>query len=210
MNLKSQQQKQLKYENFVFEHTDGRLELLGKGASATSLTSTSYSDIYDITGIEHFTKLQKLDISNNFIKRADLSKNMALNDLKIARTGLEELILGDCPVESIPGPFSYSNPYLTDADRVGVKTFTISGTHLKILKLSGTSELKTFDITGCPALEQVVCSSAAFETVDLTHCPNLTSVDFGGNYDLKTVYMTREQDAKITTRYIGSAQVVFK
>ena len=202
--------KQLKYEKFVYEHEDGRLELLGKGASATSLTSTSYSNIHDITGIEHFTKLQTLDISNNFIKRADLSKNMALTNLKMARTGLEELILGDCPLTAIPGPFSYSNPALTDADRVETTTFTVSSNNLKILKLTGSSSLKTFDITGCPKLEQVVCSSAGFETVDLSHCPNLTFVDFGGNWDLKTVYMTREQESKITTKYIGNAKIEYK
>lgn len=197
-------------EGFAYQHEDGRMELMGKGSSATSLISTSWAEIHDITGIEHLVKLQSLNISNNYIKRADLRKNTALMTLDMSRSGLEEVLLGDAPISEIPGRFSYVNPSLTDADRVGVETFKISGNNLKKLKFKGTSSLKSFDVTGCPLLEYLVCSDGNFEELDITNNPKLTTLDCSGNGALKKVYMKQGQREQLTTLYIGGAEVVYK
>lgn len=202
--------KVLMSEGFAYQHADGRMELMGKGASATSLTSTSFADIHDISGIEHLTKLQSLNLSNNYIKRADLRKNTALTTLNMSRSGLEEVLLGDAPITEIPGQFSYVNPALTDADRKGVESFMISGNNLKKLKFNGTESLKSFDVTGCPALEYLVCADGNFEELDITNNPKLNTLDCSGNNSLRKVYMKQGQREQLTTLYIGNAEIIYR
>ena len=197
-------------ESYVFRHDDGAVELLGKGAAATTMNSLSYSDIRSIAGIERFAKLTEVNISSNYIERADFSANTALTTLSFTRSGLKELVLGDAPVTKVPGGFSSLKPELTDASRKGVDAFRVSGTQLRTFKVQGTSELKSFDVSGCPALETLECRKGGFATLDITANQQLTSLDVSENAALQTVYMTEAQRNRLATCSIGNARIEYR
>jgi hypothetical protein len=64
--------------------------------------------IFDITGIEDFTNLEILNISNNFLDNVDLSQNINLTELDISSNGIESINL-DNNVNLISIDFSSNN-----------------------------------------------------------------------------------------------------
>lgn len=129
-----------------------------EGKAATTLTNDSpYSDASKFTsmeGIEGFVNLTSISVYGNKLKRVDISKLTKVKSLNVNFNGIEELLLGDNPVESIAIPYHYH--MATYYETAVPRKLTVSGTKLKTLDVTNGAyydELRTLDISGCTSLE---------------------------------------------------------
>ncbi len=123
-------------------------------------------EIHDLTGIEDFAALKKLDCYDNFITNLDLSSCNAMEDLNCYRNGLTSLNLNNC--SSLVYLRCYNNA-LTVLD-VG------DCTSLEFLNCKMNS-LTSLDLHNCTALEELVCTDNL-----------LTSINTNGLVALKFLY----------------------
>ena len=167
-------------------------------------------NIRSLSGIKHFTKLNKLNCSNTKIETVNLNDNAVLLTLNCSGCNLKELNIADC----------YA---LEDIDCSGNKleAFTFSNGFLEKLNISNNKDLKTLDVSknaltslnieGCSALTDLTISENQLAEVDLATNSALTtlsceknvikSLDLSKNTKLETVMAN---DNKLTALTLGT------
>ncbi len=162
----------------------------------------SNKGISNLSGIEHFTNLEELDISNNNIPYGDIT----------ALTKLKKIVAHHNPELKGFGvnPASSDNPVLRITTSSVLEYVDVSNTaayYLTALNNNCGSTLKTliaannptFDFgtfTGCTALEHLDFSNCGLTSTALNsshiNCPNLEYLDCSGNRNLISsgVYLT--------------------
>lgn len=131
----------------------------------------SDSGISDLTGIELFTNLLKLDCSGNNLEIMDLSQNAKLysldcrdNPLAVLNTGeLENLEILYC-----------------SGDRLTTLHLPTKKDKLKILNISN-SKIPTLDVRGFNGLESVTCVNGSLTSLCAAGCQNLDEVTCSGS-----------------------------
>lgn len=137
-------------------------------------------EISDMTGIEDFVSLKKLDCYDNSITTLDMSSCTALEDLDCYRNGLTSLNLSNCS----------SLVYLRCYDNLLTSLNVDDCTSLEFLNCKINS-LTSIDVSNCTVLEELVCienSLTSINTNGLTalkyiHCYEnaITSLDVSTN-----------------------------
>ena len=153
------------------------------------------SSISDLTGIEGFTSLKKLDAVGNKLITADFSKNVELNSLSIARNQLTTLNIS-------------KNVALTDLVLVvnQLKTLDVSN-NLALSSLNFRyNTIQTIDLTKNTELSTLYADYNKLTNLDLSQntklsdlrlpSNSLVSLDVTKNTELKTLYC---QDNQINT-----------
>ena len=158
--------------------------------------------IGNLSGIEHFTNLEELDISNNSIAYGDIT----------ALTKLKKIVAKGNPALKGFGvkSASSSNPVLRINSSSVLEYVDVSNTaayYLTALNNNCSSTLKTLiaannptfdysDFTSCSALEHLDFSNCGLTSTALSssyiNCPNLEYLDCSGNRNLGSagVYIT--------------------
>ena len=130
------------------------------------------SGITDLTGLEEFTNLERLDLTeadrlesvdlrgNSSVKSVDIKGNEALKTLDISGSRVEELDASGCE---------------------NLEEVDVSGcTELKKLNVSNT-QITALNAEGCTSLEVLDCSSCNIEELRLTGCDSLNVLDCSNN-----------------------------
>lgn len=187
--------------NWLLELGDGVCVVTEDGLNATEFTyRPGYWDdpIASLEGIEIFSNLEKIDVYNNTLSKFDISKLKKVNSINIDYNGLSEIALGDNAIEELNFSALYHQNPDSYWDYIVPQSLTVSGTHLKTLKVpfsggggywSPTDVLSTIDVSACPALE------------------TLNAVRDAGV--LKTIYLKQGQTIPNLT-YTEGAQIVYK
>ena len=138
---------------YIMSKDSEEVELTAEGQAATSLDFGFYTRVTTLEGIEAFTNLTSINLSNcNNIPVVDISGLHNVDYLSMGNCGYtEQIILGDNPVTS----FSYG--WYTD---VYVSSVSISGSRLESLDVSNPNSYfgdswSVLDVTGCPALKSI-------------------------------------------------------
>ncbi|MBP5655313.1 MAG: leucine-rich repeat domain-containing protein [Clostridiales bacterium] len=132
--------------------------------------------ITDLTGIEIFTNLEKLDCSSNNIKSLDVSGNTALKELDCSKNGMTDLDVSGC---SELEKLNCSDNKLTELD-------VSKNPNLTYLDCSN-NELDELDVSKNKDLTYLDCSNNNLEELDLKENKDLVTVICDGN-DIDKVY----------------------
>ena len=149
-------------------------------ANINTLTDLDISDksIEDLTGIEDFIALEKLNCSSNDIKTIDLSNNLSLAQLNCSVNILPNLRLtANVLLETLD--CSSQKPYVDQDD--ATKNYTFSG-----LKVNANVELVTIDCSNNTLKGLDVSDNIALENLDCSF-NQLSQLDLSSNLDLLTL-----------------------
>ncbi len=188
--------------------TDGKNGLIATASAAAVTTlNVAYSSISDLTGIQAFTSLTGLDVSNNTLSKLDLSKNTALNhiitlnnaDLKCIQVADVNYALAnwtiikdaftsinlDCTIYTLIPDEKFEQRLIDlgiDKDGKNGKVATASISSLTNLSLNSSG---VSDLTG---IEDFI----ALERID-AESNQLKTLNFAKNTKLKTVVIRNNQ-----------------
>lgn len=168
---------------------DGQV-LTSKISGVTSL-DVSRNSIADLTGIQNFTSLTKLDCSGNALTSINLSKNVNLKILYIYsnqlasldisnNTGLNELSAGSNQLTSID--FSKN----TSLTLIGLSKNKLTGVDFSFLTSLITlsveqNNLQNINVTNNSTLENLYVTSTGLTTLDISQNTALKSLDCDKN-----------------------------
>ena len=134
-------------------------------AAAESMSLIGKS-IGDLTGIEHFTALTKLDCRRNQLTSLDVSKNTALKVLNCNNNPLTSLVLGG---NTALTQLSCINNQLTSLD-------LSKNTALEELDC-GDNQLASLDVSANTALKELYCSGNPLTALDVSANTALTDLN---------------------------------
>ena len=135
------------------------------------LAAVEYMALYnksigDLTGIEHFTDLTKLDCRRNQLTSLDLSKNTALEVLNCNNNPLTSLVLGG---NTALTKLSCTNNQLTSLD-------LSKNTALQVLDC-GDNQLASLDVSKNLALKELYCGGNPLTALDVSANTALTDLN---------------------------------
>ncbi|MEE3999850.1 hypothetical protein V1T75_05820 [Tenacibaculum sp. FZY0031] len=138
-----------------------------------------YSKIKDLTGLESFPNLRRLDCFGNEIKKIDLSQSSSISFLNCSENKIERLDVS-------------KNPNLTyiscDYNKL---TSLILGENPNIQSLYASyNQLTTLDVSNCPNLESMDVTGNKIKTIIVSE-EQLANIPQGWYKDKKTTYTTR-------------------
>lgn len=128
-------------------------------------------NITDLAGLEAFTNLERIDLTEAAIGSADLrglanlksidiAGNISIKSLNLSGTGIQTLDAKDC---------------------TNLEQLDVSGcTSLKTLDVSNTP-VKTLNAEDCTSLEVLDCSNCRLEELNISGCESLNVIDCSNN-----------------------------
>jgi len=140
--------------------------------------------------------LKTLHCTNSRLINLDLSKNPALEDLRLTGTNFSGTINlnNNYQLITVELGITISQSYFDLSNRKFLKELSSGGRgewHLESLNLSGCNALetvtieyeniKTLNVSGCQALSTLRCNSSRLSELILTGCVNLMTLDCAGN-----------------------------
>ncbi len=155
-------------------------------AEAVNDIHLSGNSIADLTGIEAFTALNYLDVTNNSLSTLDLSSNTVLNEVFAANNDLENVTL---PASYIIG-LDFRNNMLTSldvSDYYYLENLNVSGNQLTSLDLSSNGTLYSLDASN---------NELVSLNVQNGHNHEMYGFDATGNPDLECVQVDNVADAE--------------
>ncbi|MBR3637791.1 MAG: S-layer homology domain-containing protein [Lachnospiraceae bacterium] len=150
--------------------------------------------IYDLTGIEYFTELKKLNCRVNAISKMDLSNNTKLTYLDCYLNALKSLDVSNSPDLKV---LIFSRNYqITSID-------LSKNTALEELEYEENNNLSDLDVSKLTNLKVLNCSSTGTANLNLSantslkvlkccgesYLPRLTSIDLSNNTELEELYL---------------------
>ncbi|MEY8863277.1 leucine-rich repeat domain-containing protein [Tenacibaculum singaporense] len=141
-----------------------------------------YSKIKDLTGLESFPNLKRLDCFGNEITKIDLSQSSSISFLNCSENKIERLDVS-------------KNPNLTyiscDYNKL---TSLILGENPNIQSLYASyNQLTTLDVSNCPNLESMDVTGNKIKTIIVSK-EQLANIPQGWYKDEKTTYATSDGD----------------
>ena len=189
------------FRNWLLSQTYGADGILTEEeiASVTTIDVQS-KNISDLTGIERFTALIRLNCSYNQLTGLNVSENINLDDLDCHNNQLTSLDVSD-----------------------NTKLFRLYSTDNKLTKLivgvkndlcflyCENNQLTSLDVSKCPELRELYCSNNQLTDLDVSNCPKLnelecyinqlTSLDLSANTEITYVVCG---DNKLTKIELGN------
>ncbi len=152
--------------------------------------------IVDLTGIEHFTALEKLDCSHHNLTKLDVSRNPELTYL-------------DCGYNHLTALDVSHNPNLTELRCYNnrLKSLDVRN-NPSLTYLSCTSNhLTELDLNRNPALKELRCSENTLESLDVSKNPHITklmcmhnhihTLDISNNTALEKLFCNHNQFSQL-------------
>jgi len=187
--------------------TDGKNGLIATAsAAATTTLNVAYSSITDLTGIQAFTSITGLDVSNNTLNKLDVSKNSALNhiitlnnpDLKCIQVKDVDYALAnwtiikdaftsvnfDCTIYTIIPDPKFEQRLIDlgiDKDGTNGKVATLSISSLTSLNLNSSGVSDLTGIEDFVSLERLDAESNQLKTLDLNKNTKLKQMFVSNN-----------------------------
>ncbi len=206
-------------ENAFDSNGDGILQL--SELESVKVINCVKKNIADLTGVEHFTKLEKLLCGYNQLTNLDISSNTALTDLMCNKNKLttlnisnnRELTKLNCSENQLTNLDISSNNALTDLMCYKNKLTTLNVSNNSKLKYLYCYDnlLETLNISNNTALIQLNCSYNKLHALDVSNnreltylnCGdnNLTTLNVDNNINLSTLYCSYN---KLTALNIGN------
>ena len=154
--------------------------------------TTFINSIQNLSGIQDFTNLKYLDLSNNFISMIDLSQNIFLEYLNCNRNNLSSLDLD----QNILLVNLYCNDnqisYLDLSLNLNLEFLDCNSNQITFLNVSQNTALKTLlctdnhisylDLSQNTLLEILNCSGNKLSNLDLSQNTSLTTLDLSNNF----------------------------
>jgi Leucine-rich repeat (LRR) protein len=159
-------------ENFPGYIHDGHVNNWG-------VFNLSGKNISNLKGIEYFTNLSSLNISNNNLTSVDLSHNTNLEDLYCSNNQLTSLNLSNLTNLEILDCSNNKLTTLSTSDKSYLKTLNCSSNTLLTTLFCYRCDLTTLNVTGCTALKDLRCYENASLTAitGLANCAAITYLD---------------------------------
>ena len=184
-----------------------------------------YEGITDLTGIQYFTELTKLDCCRNQLTSLDVSKNKKLQTLDCYDNQLASLdVTGNpalkdigCSTNQLTSLDVSQNPELTELNVTGNKitSLDISANTKLVQLMCSDNQLKTLDLTDNPLLERLSCGDNQLTQLNLegksemrqVYCSNnhLTSLDLADCFWVCELTCTGNQLAVVQDAVIADA-----
>ena len=146
-------------------------------------------NIKDLTGIEDFKALQKLNCQNCNLTSLDLSKNIALTELICENNKLTSLNVAGCV--NLKTINCNGNPFtnLDFTKTINLETLYCKGLNLTVLDLNTNLKylncsfcpIKNLDLSKCTFLETLICTNNQFTSLDISKNINLTGLSCDNN-----------------------------
>ena len=191
------------FRQFVFENydKDGNGTLSEEELAEVKEINVSGLNISSLSGIRHFSSLDKLDCSNTKVNKLDLNDNEALTTIDCSGCKLSTLNIADCyALEELNcsnnnlKEFSFSNGFLTKLDISNNKdlaTLDVSKNSLTSVNLEGCAKLADLNITDnklesldlgtCTGLKNFEAEKNTLKTLDVSKCVSLEYIDVADN-----------------------------
>jgi Leucine-rich repeat (LRR) protein len=151
----------------------------------------SVSSISDLTGIQDFTSLKQLYVSNNMLTTADFSKNILLTTLSIYSNKLTTIEVSknialtslDCGRNNVSNIDVTKNINLNYLDLSNNKLNTIDITkNTKLIRfVAYENALVSLDISNNTELQDIYCYNNQIRTLDLSKLTKLKSINATNN-----------------------------
>ena len=177
--------------------------------------------ISDLTGIEAFSNLEELNVSQNNLTTLDLSSNTNLVDVNIWNNDIVTLNIQNLIKLKKLTATTNELTALDVSTNLALTTLSISFNDIVSLDLTGLTKLEQFTAFRVNTLETVILKNNTLlndiyigrckvSTLDLAECPNLeeiylnsnqfTTIDFSNNPLLKDVDVSKNQLTSIDLR----------
>ncbi|MDO6676251.1 hypothetical protein Q4517_11915 [Tenacibaculum sp. 1_MG-2023] len=152
-----------------------------------------YSKIKDLTGLESFPNLKRLDCFGNEIKKIDLSQSSSISFLNCSENKIERLDVSK----------NHNLTYIScDYNKL---TSLILGKNPNIQSLYASyNQLTTLDVSNCPNLESMDVTGNKIKTIIVSE-KQLANIPQGWYKDEKTTYATSNgviADNKVTEEIV--------
>jgi len=160
------------FRDYVSDYCDsnGDGKLSSTEIAAVKEIDLMYEGCESLKGVEYFTALEVLDVTENELTSLDVSKNVNLRDLGCAINSLARLDLTkNTKLESL----SCSGNQLTSLD-------VSNNTQLEWLECQ-YNFLTSLDVTNNTQLTDLCFTSNEISSIDLSKCIALESLECGGN-----------------------------
>ena len=151
----------------------------------------AYAKIKDLTGIEHFPYLEKLDCKNNNLTRLDVSKNTKLTKLYCEFNQLTSLDLSkntaltelNCQVNQLTSLDLSKNTALTKLDCAlnPLTSLDVSNNTALTYLDCNYNQLTSLDLSKNTALTKLGCHDNQLTSLDLSKNTALDTLDCSGN-----------------------------
>jgi hypothetical protein len=154
--------------NYVLIDANSDGEITQQEALAVYKMSLGAGDIVDVTGIEYFTNLTWLDISDNLLTSLDVS----------SLTNLKRLSCNWTPVTTIT-----LNDQLEELTCLMDEIETLDVSHCPNLRKLSCSHnhISELDVAGLNLLETLYCSNNEISVLNVSNMPQLNSLDCANN-----------------------------
>ncbi|PHS67173.1 MAG: hypothetical protein COB12_04565 [Flavobacterium sp.] len=203
--------KLLNHDPIIDTNNDSEIQFSEAEAVTETLnldgTSQNPGEIADLTGIEAFVNIDKLQCSYNQLANIDLSYNTALLDLVCNQNPLTSINISN---NSVLRGLSISGSQLSTIDvsnNEELRIIQVNFGNLTTIDLSNNpalqylyvqaNQLTNIDVTNNPILVKLTCEANQLTQIDLSNNPllnflhcrnnNLTELDLSNNTDLITV-----------------------
>ncbi|WP_298515807.1 matrixin family metalloprotease [uncultured Kordia sp.] len=158
--------------------------------NVTSL-NVSNLNISDLTGIEDFTALEELTITNNSLTSLDVTNNLALETIFAGNNNLTSI--------DVSNNTQLTRLWLQDNN---LSTIDISNNPLLFaFSVGGNSLITIADISNNTALESLYLNDTAITTLDLSNHPQLTTLGLS-NTNLNSLNLQNGNNTNLTTLFL--------
>lgn len=170
-------------------NNDGEIQVIE--ASMVYGLNIGYADINNLTGIESFTNLQKLNCQNNPLTSLNLNGLINLQQLKCQFNLLTNLDVSGLSNLQLLHCFSNQLTNLTVSGLTNLNSLDCNNNQLTNLNLSGLTNLNSLicsnnqfaniNLGGLTNLNSLICSNNQFANIDLSELTNLNSLNCNSN-----------------------------
>ncbi|UAM98882.1 hypothetical protein K8354_03410 [Polaribacter litorisediminis] len=186
-----------------------------EGITILDLSNLEYGAISDLTGIEAFTSLRKLNATQHDIEQIDLNYNINLDTLNLAGNRLSNINLSNNKnlvfvdlkaneMNSITGLLELSELKNLDLSWNYFETLNISSESLEVLHMSN-NDLYSLDISAVPNLKNLLVTSNKLQSLEVCSNRLLETLLVSDNV-LQTINLT--ENHSLTHLYITSNSLI--
>lgn len=172
---------------------DGEISF-AEAAAFTGEIDVNSLYIFDLTGIEAFTSITRLNCSNNWLSTLNVSQNVNLKSLSCSGVGLDSLDISNLPDLTYLDCSGNSLSNLDFSNNLNIDTLNCNWNELESLDASAlvnltyldcgsNYQLSSFNISANVALETLICSSMGgqLDTLDTSANINLKYLNCRSN-----------------------------
>lgn len=181
--------------------SDGQLngEVLTTDIIGITRLELTYKGIEDLTGIEDFVGLEKLDLSSNNISNLNLSNNLNLENLNLYSNPLVNINLNNnLKLENL------------NVSHTSIEILDLTGNpNLKVLRCNDVTDLTVLNLSGNSLLEELYCNQAGDDTptlnlfyLDLSNNPNIQIVEARNSDILTTIILSNDNNSNMENLYL--------